>query len=44
VGWYWRAGASTPSAVCEMDEEEKPDDKKPSVKHKMLKRNQRNAS
>ena len=35
VGWLWRAGASTPVAACEMDGEEKPDDTKPSVKHKM---------
>ena len=24
VGWFWRAGASTPSAVCEMAWEERP--------------------
>jgi len=36
VGWLWRAGASTPVAACEMEEEEKPGDKKYSIKHKML--------
>ena len=34
VGWVWRAGASTPSAVCEMVSEEKPGDTKRDVKHK----------
>ena len=37
VGWCWRAGASTPIAVCEMDDEkeEEADDTKRSIKHKM---------
>ena len=35
VGWFWRAGASTPVAACEMDGEEKPGDKKCYIKHKM---------
>lgn len=36
VGWCWRAGAATPTAVCEMDEEEDDDDDtKRSIKHKM---------
>lgn len=39
VGWVWRAGASTPSAVCEMDEEERPGDRERYVKHKMPKGN-----
>ena len=39
VGWFWRAGAATPSAVCEMVREEKPGDTKRYVKHKMPKRN-----
>ena len=39
VGWFWRAGASTPSAVCEMVREEKPGDTQRYVKHKMPKRN-----
>ena len=37
VGWFWRKGASTISAVCEMEEEETPDDDEHSVKHKMAK-------
>ena len=37
VGWVWRAGASTPLAVCEMVSEERPGDTAPSVKHKMPK-------
>lgn len=37
VGWFWRAGASTPSAVCEMVREEKPGDTERYGKHKMLK-------
>ena len=37
VGWFWRAGASTPSAVCEMVEEEGQGDTGRSVKHKMKK-------
>jgi len=36
VGWVWRAGASTPLAVCEMVREEGPGDTKRYVKHKML--------
>ncbi len=39
VGWIWRAGASTPSAVCEMVSEERPGDAECSVTHKMPKRN-----
>ena len=39
VGWVWRAGASTPSAVCEMVSEEGADDTDRPVKHKMPKRN-----
>jgi hypothetical protein len=39
VGWYWRAGASTPSAVCEMVREERPGDTERYGKHKMLKGN-----
>lgn len=36
VGWLWRAGASTPVAACEMDEEEKkPGAAVGNVKHKM---------
>ena len=35
VGWIWRAGASTPSAVCEMAEEDGPGGTEPAVKHKM---------
>ena len=35
VGWFWRAGASAPSAVCEMDGEEEPGDSERYVKHKM---------
>ena len=35
VAWVWRAGASTPSAVCEMDWEERPGDRERYVKHKM---------
>ena len=35
VGWFWRAGASTPSAVCEMVGDEGPGDTKRYVKHKM---------
>lgn len=36
VGWVWRAGASTPSSVCEMIWEEGQGDKKRYTKHKML--------
>lgn len=39
VGWFWRAGASTSSAVCEMVWEESPDDTERYGKHKMLKGN-----
>ena len=39
VGWFWRAGTATPSAVCEMVREEKPDATQRDVKHKMPKRN-----
>ena len=35
VGWLWRAGASTPLAVCEMVSEERPGDTARYVKHKM---------
>ena len=37
VAWCWREGASTPTAVCEMDEEKEDDedDTKRSIKHKM---------
>ena len=35
VGWLWRAGASTPSAVCEMVWEEGQGDTERSGKHKM---------
>ena len=34
VGWLWRAGAATPSAVCEMVWEESADDAERYVKHK----------
>ena len=39
VGWFWRAGASTPLAVCEMVWEERPGDAERYGKHKMLKGN-----
>ena len=39
VGWCWRAGASTPTAACEMDEEEEQGDTVRYGKHKMLKEN-----
>jgi hypothetical protein len=39
VGWFWRAGASAPSAVCEMVREEKPGDTEHYEKHKMPKGN-----
>ena len=39
VGWFWRAGASTPVAVCEMVWDEKPGDTERFGKHKMLKVN-----
>ena len=35
VGWLWRAGASAPSAVCEMVSEARPGETERSVKHKM---------
>ena len=35
VGWLWRAGGSTPSAVCEMVWEEGQGDTACSAKHKM---------
>lgn len=39
VAWVWRAGASMPSAVCEMVQEDRPGDRERYVKHKMLKGN-----
>lgn len=36
VGWLWRAGASTPVAVCEMAGPETSGDSGPRGKHKML--------
>ena len=39
VGWFWRAGASTPVAVCEMVQEEIAGKTGRYGKHKMLKRN-----
>lgn len=39
VGWCWRAGALTASAVCEMVEDETPGDTEGTPKHKMLKIN-----
>ncbi len=35
VGWFWRGGAATPSAVCEMVPAEGPSDAPRAVKHKM---------
>jgi len=35
VGWFWRSGASTPSAVCEMVQEDIPGDGGRNLKHKM---------
>jgi len=35
VGWFWRAGAPTPSAVCEMVGEERSGETERYVKHKM---------
>jgi hypothetical protein len=35
VGWMWRAGSATPSAVCEMVRDQTPGNVDPSVKHKM---------
>ncbi len=37
VGWCWRAGALTASAVCEMVGDGTPGDTEDSPKHKMLK-------
>ena len=39
VGWFWRAGASTSSAACEMVWNETPGDTQRYGKHKMLKGN-----
>jgi hypothetical protein len=39
VAWVWRDAALMPSAVCEMVQEDAPDDEEPSVKHKMPTRN-----
>lgn len=39
VGWFWRAGGSTPSAVCEMVREQEPGDTERYIKHKMFKAN-----
>ncbi len=39
VGWFWRAGASTPMAVCEMVWDEMAGDPERNGKHKMLKGN-----
>ncbi len=36
VGWFWRAGASTPAAVCEMVQAEGPGDTQRRGKHKMM--------
>ncbi|MEO7889391.1 MAG: hypothetical protein ABIW19_05250 [Vicinamibacterales bacterium] len=35
VAWFWRDGASTPSAACEMVQAEGPEDGPRSDKHKM---------
>ena len=35
VAWFWRAGAATPVAACEMVQEQTPGDKGRYVKHKM---------
>ena len=35
VGWVWRAGTTTPAAVCEMVQEDGQDDAERCVKHKM---------
>jgi len=37
VGWFWRAGTSTPFAVCEMVWDERPGDTARYGKHKMIK-------
>lgn len=39
VGWLWRAGISTPVAVCEIIQTNLPGDKEDFVKHKMSTRN-----
>ena len=39
VGWFWRAGASTPAAVCEMVSEERSGSTERYTKHKMPKGN-----
>ncbi len=36
VAWFWRAGASAPSAVCEMVWDKRPGDTENNSKHKML--------
>ncbi len=36
VAWFWRAGAPTPVAACEMVQQQTPDDKGRYVKHKMM--------
>ena len=36
VGWVWRAGATTPVAACEMDDQDKTDGAGRTVKHKMV--------
>ena len=40
VGWFWRAGAAAPLAVCEMVWDEKPGGTERYGKHKMLGGNQ----
>ena len=40
VGWFWRAGASAPLAVCEMVWEDKPGETERYGKHKMVEGNQ----
>ena len=35
VGWFWRAGAATLAAVCEMVRDERPGDTERYGKHKM---------
>ena len=37
VGWFWRAGVSTPLAVCEMVRDEEPGGTRRFDKHKMTK-------
>jgi hypothetical protein len=39
VGWFWRAGAPEPSAVCEMVQEARLGATERSVKHKMFRGN-----